>query len=273
MKSRLHSFFSVIAMASAVALPAWSQTPVISSGGVANGATSSGSNPIAPGSLISIFGTDLASSPALSDTIPLSTTINKVSVTITGVPAPLAYVSPTEISAQVPWNADPGKNSGSVNVVVKSGDASTTEAVSLGQYSPGVFQYLNHAIAIIVTDSSDPRYGLIAAPPGSIPNLTTARAVPGDVIMIYTTGLGAVTPAVNNGANSMDQTRHVNVPPVVRIGGVVAELKSATLSPQFPGIYQVNVQVPSIPPDDAAPLEMVLGGITTSASVTIAVGQ
>lgn len=261
-------------IAMALALPAFSQTPVINKNGVVNSATASTTTPIAPGSLISIFGSDLASSPSASDTMPLSNTIEQVSVSINGVPAPLLYVSPSQINAEVPWNADQGETAETAKVVVTAkGHASAAQSVNIGPYSPGVFQYLNHALAIIVTTPSDSRYGLIAAAPGSIPNMTTARAVPGDELMFYATGLGPVTPPVASGANSADQVRTVNTPPVVEIGGAEAALKSAILSAQFPGLYQVNVQVPSIPPSDAAPLQIKLGGMTTPASVTMAVGQ
>jgi uncharacterized protein (TIGR03437 family) len=273
MLRELHSI-SLTALVVALSVTAFSQTPVINKGGILNSASSSGNDPVAPGSLITIFGTDLASAPAVADSVPLSRTLGNVSVTVNGVAAPLLYVSPTQINAEVPWEADKGETSESGKVIVTSkGKVSASESVNIGPYSPGVFQYLNHALAVIVTDPADPRYGLIAAAPGAIPSRTTARAAPGDIVMFYATGLGPVTPPAVTGADSMDHVRTVNVPPIVQIGGAQADLKSATLSPQFPGIYQVNVQVPSIPASDAAPLQILLGGMTTPASVTMAVGQ
>ena len=76
---------------------------------------------VSPGSLVSIYGTALASTLANADSIPLSTTLGNVTVTFNNIPAPLLYVSsaPQQINAQVPWElagqhfgADRGDNGG-----------------------------------------------------------------------------------------------------------------------------------------------------------------
>ncbi|HZU24989.1 MAG TPA: IPT/TIG domain-containing protein [Bryobacteraceae bacterium] len=271
---RNHRFFLLTAVAAALTSPVFSQTPVINKGGIVNGATFSGSEPVAPGALISIFGTDLASKPAPADTVPLSTKLGNVSVSINGVAAPLLYVSALQINAQVPWEAITEGTTKTVNVVVTTnGTPSQPQTVVVGPYSPGVFQYLNHALVIIATDPTDPRYGLIAAPPGTIPHLTTARAKANDVCLFYATGLGAVTPAAVTGAGSADHLRKVNVLPIVQVGGAHSRVEFAGLSPQFPGVYQVNIVIPGIPPSDTAPVQIIQGGITTPADVTMAVGE
>ena len=66
---------------------------------------------------------------------------------------------------------------------------------------------------------------------------------------------------------------HAITTPVVLIGGVSAHVDFAGLSPQFPGVNQVNVVIPAgVAPGDAVPLQLQLGGITTTDRVTIAVG-
>ena len=78
---------------------------------------------IAPGSIVSIFGANLASQALPASSVPLPTTLGDViSVTFNDVPAALYFVSPGQINAQVPWDvfADPG-TSGSANVVVTNG--------------------------------------------------------------------------------------------------------------------------------------------------------
>lgn len=259
-----------------LAIPAFSQTPVVNKGGTVNGATFSGTEPIAPGALISIFGTGFYdnNSFAAADSVPLSTNLKGVSATINNVAAPMVFVNPTQINAQVPWEAMPEGTSGTVNVVVtRNGKASAPQTVNVGPFSPGVFQFAGHALVIIVTNPNDPRYGLVAAPPGSIPNLTTARAKKDDLIFFYATGLGAVTPSVQTGHDSQDHLRQTNVKPQVLIGGLQAELQFSGLSPQFPGVYQVNAKVPAVPPSDTVPIQLLLGGITTPPDVTMAVGQ
>ena len=74
----------------AAAVSAYAQTPSVSTGGVINAAN--GISPVAPGSLVSIYGSELASGLAQADTIPLGTSMSSVSVTFNGVPAPLLFV-------------------------------------------------------------------------------------------------------------------------------------------------------------------------------------
>src|SRR5437660_1067579 len=72
---------------------AWSQTPTIVPGGVLNGASfDKTGQPLAPGSLVSIFGTNLAAASQSAGSVPLSTSLSSVSVTINGIPMPLKDV-------------------------------------------------------------------------------------------------------------------------------------------------------------------------------------
>src|ERR1700753_1155998 len=80
------------------AMAAHAQSPVVSNGGISNAAN--GITPVSPGSLISIYGSTLASSLAQADTIPLSTTLKDVTVSINGVPAPILFISSGQINAQ-----------------------------------------------------------------------------------------------------------------------------------------------------------------------------
>src|SRR3954452_22959107 len=59
---------------------AFGQAPAISAGGILNGASFERGQPIAAGSLITIFGTGLASRVAQADSIPLATALGGVSV-------------------------------------------------------------------------------------------------------------------------------------------------------------------------------------------------
>src|SRR5580693_10547892 len=98
------------------------QTPQIFPGGVVNGVTYASGVAVAPGSIASIFGSDLAGTLAQADSVPLSTNLANVSVTMNGVPAPLFFVGPGQINVQVPWNVLPdGINAGLATVVVSQG--------------------------------------------------------------------------------------------------------------------------------------------------------
>ena len=74
--------------------------PATSSAGILNAASSLPA--IAPGTLIAIFGSNLATSTAQFSAAPLPMSLATTSVSINGTPAPLLYVSPGQVNAQVP---------------------------------------------------------------------------------------------------------------------------------------------------------------------------
>jgi uncharacterized protein (TIGR03437 family) len=249
--------------------PLYAQTPVVADGGVLNAASAARGQAVSPGSLVSIFGSELAASLSQADSIPLATSLGGVSVTVNNVSAPLLFVSPGQINAQVPFNAmGGGSASGNASVVVRRGSASSTTQVRVEAVSPGIFttQFgVGQAISI------NPNGSLTAAA-GAIPGLSTEPTTAGGVIIILCTGLGAVDPPIQAGEAPGATLRQTVDRPVVMIGGVEAAVLFSGLSPQFPGVYQLNVQVASgTPTGNAVPLQLRQGGITTSDQVTIAV--
>lgn len=258
---------------------ALAQAPSISNGGILNGASFQKGQAITPGSLISIFGTNLASTTAQADSIPLSTSLGGVTVQFvngsTTVTAPMLYVQPddpskgvtSQINLQVPWEIVPSGTSATVNVVVtRDGVASQAASVNVAPFSPGVFSSGGRAIA----QNPD---GTLVWPAGTIPGLTTHAAKAGDAIVIYATGLGAVDTPVADGANSLDHLRNAVTPPMVLVGGMSAQVLFAGLSPQFVGVNQLNIVIPNVAPGDSIPLQIQVGGITSPDNITIAVTQ
>ena len=77
--------------------------PEIKYNGVANigGFTLAGK--LAPGSLGAIFGLNLAAQAVTAPSLPLPTTLGGVRVLVNGSPAPIHYVSPGQITFQVPY--------------------------------------------------------------------------------------------------------------------------------------------------------------------------
>jgi hypothetical protein len=65
--------------------------------------------PVAPGSLLALFGTNLAPRAVPASGLPWPKVLEDTSVFINGVAVPLAYVSPTQINAQVPYGTEPGQ--------------------------------------------------------------------------------------------------------------------------------------------------------------------
>jgi len=87
---------------------AWGQSspPVIAAGGIVNAADFSSA--LAPGAMVSIFGTNLAPRTASASAIPLPTTLEGVSVeAVSGFSfsqLPLYFVSAGQINAQLPYS-------------------------------------------------------------------------------------------------------------------------------------------------------------------------
>ena len=254
-------------------------TPTIAPGGITNGASFQ-AIPLAAGSLFSIFGSGLASQTASASTVPFSRSLDGVTVHFvngsTAIDAPISYIQPgtgtsSQINAQVPWGLVTPGTSATVNMVVtNNGVDSASTQVSIAPFSPGVFGFTNASgtMAIAYTYQD----GQFAWPTNSVAGLTTHPAARGSLIIVYATGLGAVTPTVADGDAPGLVLTSVNTQPLVTIGGITAPVAFAGLQPQFPGVYQLNVTVPAnAPTGNTVPIQIQVGGVTSPATFTIAV--
>jgi len=258
---------------------ALAQAPSILDGGIVNGASFAAGQPVTGGSLVSIFGSHLASQIASADTIPLSKQLGGVTVQLvngnTTLNAPLLFTGPGNpdlINAQVPWNIVPPNSTQTVNVVVNvNGVASPAKPVTVGPFSPGIFAVNGRAVVVNNAD------GTLAWPAGSTPGLTTHPAKHHDVMIIYATGLGAVDSPPADGANAGSAILSTLTAPTILVGGAPVtgpDYIYSVLSPQFVGLYQVAFFVPNnAPTGDAVSLQIQMGGITSPSSVTMAISQ
>jgi uncharacterized protein (TIGR03437 family) len=264
----LRFWFPRLALISLAAAAANAQNPAITSGGIVNAASFAA--PVAPGSLISIFGANLAGGLAQADSIPLATQLSNVSVTVNNIAAPLLFVSQGQINAQLPWNTLSSGTSGSASVVVtNNGKVSTAQSVQVGPVSPGIFSQPlangNFAIAINAADGS------LAIPAGAIPGITSHPAKAGDTLIILCTGLGATDNSAPNGGVPTKLATALQTPQVL-VGGMSITPLFAGLTPQFVGVNQINVTLPTgVPTGNAVSLQLSVGGITSATGPTIAV--
>jgi len=254
-------------------LPVQAQTPQVVDGGVLNGASFAKGQPVAPGSLVSIFGSDLASSTAQYDSVPVSTTLEDVSVKFNNTAAPLTLVSGGQINALVPWKILPqGASEPATVVVTRGGRQSAPVQFSIAATAPGVFSIPPGAGQAVAVNAD----GTIAGPPGVIPDIQSHPAKIGDSggLIIYANGLGAVDSPITDGAVSQDKIRNTLVTPTVLVGGVPVQVVFSGLSPQFPGVNQVNVFLPpGTPVGTNLPLQIRIGDITSSDQVLISTSQ
>lgn len=200
-------------------------------------------NPIAPGQFLTIFGSGLGpATPVVASTTPFPTTLGGITVTIQGRPAPLYFVSDTQMSLLVPF----ATSGTTAEIVVKNGNQESNRvSVPIARTSPGIYTQPQNGIgagAILKADFS------LVTPFNPVRR--------GDTVLIYLTGLGALNPALNDGAAASTTvlsriTDSVNV----YVGGIKATVAFAGAAPGFVGLYQLNVVIPaSAPLGSAVPL-------------------
>ncbi len=238
--------------------------PATTASGVVNAA--SFGQAVAPGSLVSLFGTNLAPAAQVAVRQPLPTQMNATSVLVNGKAAPMLFAGPGQINFQVPSET----TSPATIVVRQAGVESELQSLSLLDTAAGLFSVFQNgrgqgAILIGAT-------GEVAAPSGSIPGRASRPANRGEFISIFCTGLGAVTNSPATGAVAVTSPlSETTALPSVTIGGVTATVSFSGLAPGFVGLYQVNVQVAeNAPTGDAVELVLTIGGVTSN-TVTIAV--
>jgi uncharacterized protein (TIGR03437 family) len=217
---------------------------------------------LTPGELGTIFGYSLANASAGAGSLPLTNSLGGTQVAIGGVPAPLLYVSPSQINFQVPWELAL-QSQATVAVATPFGASSARTAaltVNLHAVAPAIF----------AANGSGNGQGDVISLQGQL----AAAATPvtrGQYVMIYCSGLGAVSNQPATGAAAVDASSTTIRTPSVTIGGVQASSNFAGLAPGYVGVYQVNALVPvTITPGPAVPLSLSIDGVSSN-TVTIAV--
>ena len=235
--------------------------PSISAGGILNAASYAVGTPVAPGSIVAVYGSFTLSAPAMTPGVPWPTTLGGLSMQFAGgTKAPLYYVSSGQVNLLVPWElANQSKVSLTATV---NGVTSSAQTVNLAAFSPGIFSMNGQGTGQgAILDTS---YRLVDR---SNPALAGATYV-----QIYCTGLGPVANQPASGAVSpTSPLASTTTNPTVTIGGVPASVIFSGLAPGFVGEYQVNALVPpNSAAGDAVPVVISAGG-KTSNTVTIAV--
>lgn len=237
--------------------------------------------PVAPGSFVAITGSNLADQEMQSDLSPLPTVISNVSVSVNNIPTPLKGINPNQINAQLPWNLLPsGAASGTAELVLtNSTGTSAPVKVQLSSVAPGVFYALTDATGVQRPAAVNGVDGSLPLPANvTYPGYTSRPATIGDPagITLFATGLGPVNNQPANGAPGLAVPPYSTTlqTPTVLVGGVPAQVAFSGLSPEFPGVYQINVVVqPGTPTGNALPVQIQLNGFTTTDQLKIAVSN
>jgi uncharacterized protein (TIGR03437 family) len=226
--------------------------PAISPGGAVNAASFTAK--VSPGSLFSIFGSDLAVSTDTSKSLPLSTSLSGTSVTIGGKAAPLVFVSAGQINAQVPYEVTEADN---VPVLVTvNGVSSLAATVSVIPAAPGLFQFGNKRAVVQNEDYTV--------------NNTDNAAKAGTYVVAYLTGTGRLDYAVATGNSApSDPLSRPRATVSATLGNQPVDIAFAGMAPGFVGLAQINLKIPNLAAGDYPLVVTINGEKSNTATVTV----
>jgi len=152
------------------------------------------------------------------------------------------YVSPGQLNVQIPYEIP--VNTSVVVTVANNGQSASTSLVAAAA-APGIFTDQNGA---------------------PVPNSSAAH---GQVITLYITGAGAVSPTQADGAAPAAGTPMDSLPVpaqqvTVSVGGVDAPIEFLGIPWGLVGTMQINYQVPAGAPLGAQPVVVTVGGIPSN---------
>ena len=211
--------------------------------------------PLAPGEVITIYGTVLAEPGAslAAPPPPLSTTLVDTTVTVAGIPLPLYYVSDTQVNAVVAYGLSSNSLNAPLQMLVQRGNTlSQPVYVTVATAEPTIYGGPNAVV-------SHPASG---ASPYIVSSANPAHG--GDIIVLYCLGLGAVSPPVADGGLATAGVLSWASPIQMMIGNQPATVLFQGLTPLYPGLYQVNAVIPAgVPTGSSVPVTISSGGQTS----------
>jgi uncharacterized protein (TIGR03437 family) len=218
-----------------------------------------GSNGMASGGLITVWGSQLSAVNVATSEVPVPTVLGDSCLTVNGVPVPMLLASPKQINAQLPFEVE--------------------GAATLVLHTPGGTSN-NFDLTVVPAAQSVFRNG-VAGPQSGIPTVyrsknnqlvTPANPIHrGEGIVIYATGLGLTLPAVATGFAASASPPAVAIDqPDVSLGGLSLPLYFAGLAPGEVGVYEIHALVPGWAPTGMqVPLTITQGPSSTTLTVRV----
>jgi uncharacterized protein (TIGR03437 family) len=239
--------------------------PVVFDGGVVNNASFAPSPaPVAPGSIAAVLGTGLNDGSAVLFSSfdkdgKLVMTLGGASVSINGVPAPMFYSTPGQLGFQVPFEL--AASSSATLKVTAAGQTSAEITLAVDGLAPGLFSTNQEGKGAAAALHSD----------GVTPVTPEKPAKPNEVIVLFGTGLGLLSPALPTGEAAKNNS--TSVVPTITIDGNPADVQFSGAAPGFVGLNQVNVKIPAGTRSATDIPVAITIGEKQSNTVTIAVAQ
>ncbi len=228
--------------------------------GVMNGASYAAGG-VAPGEVVTLTGITIGPSPLAQAIIPASGTVNSslngVSVTFNGTPAPILYCSASQTSVLVPYEIF-GSSTANISVSYRGQTATTTVPVVTA--APGLFTLDFSGGGQVVALNGD----------GTL-NRSSSPAAAGSVITFFATGEGATNPPGEDGTVNDRIIREPQAPVTVTIGTKPATvIYAGTASGMVQGVLQVEAVIPA-GLTGAVPVVLTVGTANSQSNATISV--
>ncbi len=193
---------------------------------------------------MSVYGTNLASSTVLApkNRFPLPLSLGGVSATVNGISTPLYYVSPGQINIQIPYET----GAGTAVLAVNNNGQIASYSFPVSVVAPGLY-----GSAIDLTGSP------------------VISALPGEVLLLFITGEGDVTPSLATGATPSstitDPTKlpHARMPISVTVGGVAGSVLFAGIPNGVAGVTQIDLALSPDTPIGPQPVVVTVGGVAS----------
>ena len=235
--------------------------PTVTISSITNSGTSI-QGPIAPGELFTIKGTNLGPTIGASFSVNAAGGVNPAlagtQVMVGSVAAPVLYTSATQINAIAPYEIS-GQSQVTVQVQYQGGAA--VQAVLVTNASPGAFTLNASGSGPVVAANQD---GTINGP--------NNPAAKGSYVTIYFTGGGQTNPPGATGSVTGTVLKWLTQPISVTVGNQPATVSFDGSAPTFvDGVDQLNIQLSANTPSGTQPVVIIIGGVSSPSSVTLAV--
>jgi uncharacterized protein (TIGR03437 family) len=206
--------------------------------GIGNAA--SGKQVFAPGEIIAVYGTGFTNFMQTSSSLPLPQFLAGFEATVNDNPAPIYYVSPTQVNLQIPYET----TSGTARLVLgNSFENAPAFSFAVQSAAPGIFTFTDGFVN---------------------PSRTGAR---GQTVAMYITGDGAVTPAVTTGSAPSRGTPRPIQSVSITVGGIDAGVPDFIGIPSWAvGVTQINFTIPSTVAPGPQPVVVTVGGQQSNAA-------
>ena len=203
-------------------------------------AASYSANAIAPGTILTIFGSGLGS-PILTvfdNTQPVvDTALSGTRVLFSGAPLPVLYASANQVSAIVPYQTPP-LTAATIQVEF-NGIQSPTVPIIIQPTAPGVFTTTGTGMGQLAAFTLDEATGALVL------NNDKNAAAKGQILIFYATGEGLSGPPPVDGRIAIQPALSPNPALTVEIGGAPAEVLYSGPSPGLVnGLIQINARIP-----------------------------